>query len=636
MPDISRRDFLNGLAFTGAAATLPASVVLAASPEAYPPALTGLRGSHPGAYEQAHQLAWGGQRPAGKPVAPAEQYDLVVIGAGISGLAAAYFYRQQYPAAKVLLLDNHDDFGGHARRNEFSVGGKTLISYGGTQSFDHPGSYSKVASKLLRELGIDLPALAQAYDLEYFQRHGMSSGVFYDAAHFGRNVLLRSAQPTTDAPSAQAAAWLPGMLDAPRFADTLARAPLNAGQRRQLQAVLAGGAQPALAAWLRDGKRAPRFEQLRYTDLLREVYGIRDTALLLLLSMPLAEDAALGGNAITLPLALEGGLLGLPSAARLADWLDDDSLLPAEDEAEDDAEGDALYVHHFPYGNATLARLLVQHLIPTVAKVTNPVQSLAAAFDYRKLDQADSPVRLRLRSLAVEAVNQGQGVRVRYLRDGKLYEATARHSVMAGWHMLAAHILPELPASQKAAMRANLKLPLVYVQVALRRWPALQRAGVAAAYCPGSFFQFVQLDFPVRMAAVAAPANTDQPVVLLMIRMPCPPLGEGEVPDLLRQGRAELLGADFASYENQVRQQLQAMYGAHGFDAKRDIAAITVNRWAHGYTWEDAQYQGEPAHTLAARPLGRIVMAGTDSTGRAYTDAAIDAAWQALRQLPRP
>jgi len=225
---------------------------------------------------------------------------------------------------------------------------------------------------------------------------------------------------------------------------------------------------------------------------------------------------------------------------------------------------------------------------------------------------------------------------VRYLRDGKLYEATARHSVMAGWHMLAAHILPELPASQKAAMRANLKLPLVYVQVALRRRPAFKRAGVAVAYCPGSFFQFVQLDFPVRMAAVAPPENTDQPVVLLMIRMPCPPLGEGEVPDLLRQGRAELLGADYASYENQVRQQLQAMYGAHGFDAKRDIAAITVNRWAHGYTWEDAQYQGEPAHTLAARPLGRIVMAGTDSTGRAYTDAGIDAAWQALRQLYRP
>lgn len=632
MPDISRRDFLNGLAFAGAAASLPASAVLAAAPSDYPPALTGLRGSHPGAYEQAHQLAWSGQLPTGTPVAAAEQYDLVVIGAGISGLAAAYFYRQQYPAAKVLLLDNHDDFGGHARRNEFSVGGKTLISYGGTQSFDHPESYSKVASKLLRELGVDMTTLAHAYDLQHFQRHGMGSGLFYDAAHFGRNALLRCAQPTTDTPAAQAAAWLPGMVAAPRFADTLAQAPLTEVQRKQLHAVLAGAPPAKLMAWFRDERRAQRFEQLRYTDFLREVYGIHDQALLLLLSMPLAEDTALGGRAVSLPMALEGGLLGLPPAASLAEWLDDDSRLPDENETDADDEP---YVHHFPDGNATLARLLVQRLIPAVARVANPAQSVTAPFDYRKLDQAGSPVRLRLRSLAVEAVNQGQGVRVRYLRDGKLYEARGRHGVMAGWHMLAAHILPELPPSQKAAMRANLKLPLVYVQVALRRWPAFKRAGVAAAYCPGSFFQFVQLDFPVHMAPVAPPGDTDQPVVLLMIRMPCPPLGEGEVPDLLRQGRAELLSADFASYETQVRLQLKAMYGADGFDASRDIAAMTVNRWAHGYTWEDALYQGEPAYRLASKPLGRIAMANTDSAGRAYTDAAIDAAWRAVGQLPQ-
>jgi len=633
MSDISRRDFLNGLAVSGAAA-LAGSAVQAAVTADYPPALTGMRGSHPGAYEQAHQLAWQGQLPAGQLAAPPETYDLVVIGAGISGLSAAYFYRQRYPGARVLLLDNHDDFGGHARRNEFSVGGKTLLSYGGTQSFDHPASYSKVAAKLLRELGIDMPTLAQAYDLAHFRRHGMTSGIFYDAANFGRHQLLRSALPTRDLPAAQAAAWLPGMLAAPRFGDTLTAAPLTAGQRKQLQAVLAGGTQPALMAWFRKRQQAQPIDQLRYTDFLREAYGMRDTALLLLLSMALAEDSALGGNALSLPMAMEGGLPGLPSATDLASWLDDDSLLPTVAE-EDEDDDDEPYVHHFPDGNATLVRLLVQRLIPAVASAATPAGLLGARFDYRQLDQARHAVRLRLRSLAVSAVNQGQGVQVRYLREGKLYEARSRHCVMAGWHMLAAHILPELPARQKAAMRANIKLPLVYVQIALRRWPAWQRAGIAAAYCPGSFFQFVQLDFPVRMGPVAPPASTDAPVVLLMIRMPCPPLGEGAVPDLLRQGRAELLAADFASYETQVRHQLQAMYGRYGFDAKRDIAAITVNRWAHGYTWEDALYEGEPAWRLAAQPLGRIAMANADSAGRAYTDAAIDTAWHAVTQLSR-
>lgn len=632
MPDISRRDFLNGLAVSGAAAAwsgLPAHAAVTAD---YPPALAGMRGSHPGAYEQAHQLAWQGQLPAGQLAAPAEQYDLVVIGAGISGLSAAYFYRQRYPAARVLLLDNHDDFGGHARRNEFSVGGKVLVSYGGTQSFDHPASYSKVAGKLLRELGIDMPTLAQAYDLDHFRRHGMTSGLFYDAANFGRQQLLRSALPSRDLPAAQAAAWLPGMPAAPRFADTLASAPLTAVQRKQLQAVLAGGTQPALAAWFRKAQRNQRLDQLRYTDFLRQAYGIRDKPLLMLLSMVLAEDTALGGNAVSLPVALAGNLPGLPPASALASWLGDDSLLPADGEEGDDDEP---YVYHFPDGNATLARLLVQRLIPAVASAATPAGLLGARFDYRQLDQALQAVRLRLRSLAVSAVNQGQGVQVRYLRDGKLYEARSRHCVMAGWHMLAAHILPELPARQKAAMRANIKLPLVYVQIALRRWPAWQRAGIAAAYCPTSFFQFVQLDFPVRMGAMAPPSGPDAPVVLLMIRMPCPPLADGAVPDLLRQGRAELLAADFASYETQVRHQLQAMYGPYGFDASRDIAAITVNRWAHGYTWEDALYQGEPAWRVAAEPLGRIAMANADSTGRAYTDAAIDAAWQAVMQLSR-
>ena len=355
MPAISRRDFLNGLALTGAAASLPASAAWAANAASYPPALTGLRGSHPGAYELAHQLAWSGQLPASRPAAAAEQYDLVVIGAGISGLAAAYFYRQQHPAARVLLLDNHDDFGGHARRNEFNVAGKTLISYGGTQSFDHPADYSPVAKGLLRALGVQMQPLAQAYDLQHFRRHGMAGAVFYDAANYGRAVLLRSGQPTTATPAQQASQWLPGMLAAPRFADTLAAAPLSAAQRRQLQAVLAGS--PQAARWFQADQGEQRFYGQRYTDYLRTVYGIQDPALLLLLTMPLAEDTALGGNALSLPAALEGGLLGLPSARQLAAWLEDDSLLP-----DDENEDEAAYVYHFPDGNATLARLLVQRL----------------------------------------------------------------------------------------------------------------------------------------------------------------------------------------------------------------------------------------------------------------------------------
>ncbi len=628
MPQLTRRDFLNGVAWLGASSLLQPLEALASATDlaGYPPALTGLRGAHPGAFEAAHALAWGGVREFGQLAAPAETYDLVVIGAGLSGLSAAYFYRQHIQRdARILILDNHDDFGGHAKRNEFTLDGQTYLSYGGTQSFDSPSGYSKQAAGLLSSLGIDLDKLEAAYDRQFFQRLGLSCGVYFDAASFGKAALLRSSLPTMHSPAFYSRQWVPGLQVAPAFASVLAQAPLSAAQRTSLREVLA--VSPKAAAYFKGAPGKKRFRQQNYLHFLRTVYGIKDEALLKLLSMPLAENAALGGSGISLPTALEGGLLGLPPARQMAAWMGDESLLPEDDDDEE------AYVYHFPDGNATLARLLVQKLIPRVASFAGPEQCLTARFDYGQLDQADQPVRIRLSSTAVLADNSGGGAIVRYLREGKLHEARARHVVMAGWHMMAAHLIPSLPAPQKAAMRANIKMPLVYAQVALRRWPAIQKSGVVAAYCPAAYFQFVQPDFPVTLGAYTALRQPDSPMILLMIRMPCPPLGEGSVPDLLRQGRAELLATDFATFEAQIRAQLTAMYGPFGFNAEQDIAAITVNRWPHGYVYEEAEYRGQPAHVLASRRHGQIVMANADAAGSAYTDAAIDMAWRAVQEL---
>src|ERR1700754_363580 len=153
---ITRRDFLNGTALAIAAGLTPAAQ-LAAQPGYYPPALTGLRGQHVGSFEIAHALAREGRKfPVdGMPID--ESYDLVVVGGGISGLAAAWFYRRARPSARILILDNHDDFGGHAKRNEFTLDGRHVIGYGGSQSLQSPKAlYSPVAKGLLRELGVDI------------------------------------------------------------------------------------------------------------------------------------------------------------------------------------------------------------------------------------------------------------------------------------------------------------------------------------------------------------------------------------------------------------------------------------------------------------------------------------------------
>lgn len=645
MPPIHRRDFLNGLAWLGAASLgWPLSALAATMPTqthtgAYPPALTGMRGSHPGAFEEAHILAFSGAREFGALAAPIEQYDLIVIGAGISGLSAAYFYREQLKRdARILILDNHDDFGGHAKRNEFSVDGQLCLSYGGTQSIE-PSGYSKVALGLLQKLGINLERMHAAYDLDFFARHQLALGVFYDAAAFGKNRLLQSGIPSTHGVDYYSHYYVPGLMPARSFAANLALAPLSAAQRAILQSVLK--VPPRAYAYFKGAQGKARFFGKNYVDYLKAVYQIEDPALIALLSMPLAEDSALGGRAVSLPNAVAGGLLGLPPASSFRHWLD------AEEEADDeggnsagDAQGGAEpdddshdYVHHFPDGNATIARLLVRQLVPRVAKFDTPEECLTTRFDYAKLDSPDQPIRIRLNSLAVLAENAGGGTVVQYLQDGKLHQATAQHTVMAGWHMMAAHIIPSLPARQKEAMRANIKMPLVYAQVALRSWQALRESGVGAAYCPASYFQFVQMDFPVNSGAYQPPRTPDTPLVLLMIRMPCPMLGEGEVADLLRQGRADLLGTSFEIFEEKIRAQLSAMYGIYGFQAERDIAAITLNRWPHGYTYDEALYQGKPAHQQARARHGRIVIANADAAGKAYTDAAIDMAWRAVQDI---
>jgi spermidine dehydrogenase len=164
MPRISRRDFLNGMALTIAPGLTPAAQ-LAADPARYPPALTGLRGQHPGSFEVAHEIARGSRWRIDER-AIEESYDLAVVGGGISGLAAAWFFRRAAgPDARILILDNHDDFGGHAKRNEFTLDRRLMIGYGGSQSIQSPRTlYSDVARGLLRDLGVDIGRFDSAFD----------------------------------------------------------------------------------------------------------------------------------------------------------------------------------------------------------------------------------------------------------------------------------------------------------------------------------------------------------------------------------------------------------------------------------------------------------------------------------------
>src|ERR1700687_2853536 len=197
---ITRRDFLNGCAVAlGASLTasspgwLEVVGTLDASPESdpgyYPPAKTGLRGSHDGSWEVAHALRDGQQWP--DAISDNEAYDLIVAGGGISGLASAYFFRKfNGSQSKILILDNHDDFGGHAKRNEFRAGDRLLLGYGGTQSLEAPHHYSKEAFGLLQELGVDVDRFLKYFDQELYKSMNLKRATFFDKETFGSDVLL--------------------------------------------------------------------------------------------------------------------------------------------------------------------------------------------------------------------------------------------------------------------------------------------------------------------------------------------------------------------------------------------------------------------------------------------------------------
>lgn len=611
---IDRRDFLDGVALTvaGLAGGLPALAVAEQLPVGYyPPLLTGLRGSHPGSFENAHALRDGeaGRPPVGDT---GERYDLVVVGGGISGLAAARFWRQARPAAKILVIDNHDDFGGHAKRNEYWLDGKLHLMNGGTMMIDSPTPYSPVAAGLLKSLGIDPVALTEAA-VKRDVYAGLGRGMFFDKATFGEDRLV---------------AGVPGDPIAADWTAFAAMTPLAPAVQAEVVRIESGDTDylPGLS----EAQKADRLSRMSYHDYLRDVAQVSPGALTYYQTRTQGEWGA-GIDAVS---AIDAWGFGLPGFTGL-------KLTPkAWPRMSYTPRG---YVtggsdtFHFPDGNATITRLLVRDLVPGAVPGRDAIDVVTARCDYSRLDAAANAVRIRLSTVVTNVRNAGSGAVVTYSRGGKLFSVAAGNVVMAGWNMMIPYIVPDLPEPQKAALHQLVKAPLVYTTVALRNWRAFHKLGIWRVSAPGSYFTNVMLNWPVDIGGYAAERDPDKPILVFMMRTPCAP-GLPEH-DQNRAGRAELLATPFATFEAEIKAQLAAMLGGAGFDAERDITGITVNRWPHGYApeynflWQADVPEAEQPFMLGRRRFGRIAIANSDAGGGAYTDVAIDQAWRAVGEL---
>jgi spermidine dehydrogenase len=615
LPSITRRDFLNGLALTIAAGVTPWEQIRA-QPSRYPPALTGMRGHHPGSFEVAHEFARERRQFSFDQVPIEERYDLVVIGGGISGLAAAYFYRQaRGNGARILIVDNHDDFGGHAKRNEFRVDGRLIIGYGGSESIQSPRSFwSGTARGLLHDLGVDVRRFETAFSRSFYGDLGLSRGIFFAREAFGRDVLVPG--DPASAPGEGAAAPRPGENSR---ADLVAAFPVSDASKAQFIALYESMRDPLAGKSAK--KRRELLERTSYRDFLIKHWGCSEEVANCFQGRTLGFFG-LGADAVP---AADVFALNFPGFQGLG-------LSRKEGAAYDEP-----YIYHFPDGNASLARLLVRALIPGIAPGSTMEDVVLAPFDYGKLDDAGNAVRIRLDSTCLNVRNAGNVVQVGYFRDGKLYRVEASHAVLACFHMVIPHLMPELPEPQRDALAHNVKAPLVYTNVVIRDWQPFARLKVHDITAPMSFHTRTKLDFPVDLGGYTHPRDPAGPICLHLTHVPGEPLQGLDARTQFRIGRQKLLEMTFADFEMKIREELDRMLGAGGFDSGRDIAAITVNRWSHGYGYvANTLFDPDDYHALQARaiePAGRVTIANSDSGGDAYAHLAIDAAARAVREL---
>jgi len=639
---ISRRDFLNGMAITAGAALVPPHLWATFSddnpyrdqnsPGYYPPALTGLRGSHQGSFEVAHSVRDGDfWEKAGKPLETGETYDLVIVGGGISGLSAAHYFRKAVgEKARVLILDNHDDFGGHAKRNEFHRDGNMRLGFGGTFSIESPSPYSAVAKAMITELGIDVPSYAKYFKRDLYKSLGLKPQIFFDKETFGADKLVVNPSPqyggetVVDNVPGASEAWKSFMADAP-LSEAARKDFLRLSQETKDYF-------PGLGSEEKKAKLA----RISYAKFLTEMVGVDPQVVKVYQAAP----HPLFGVGIDAVAAQDAWGLGLPGFAGMK--LDPAPGKGMNRDAIRNEEADR-YFFHFPDGNASIARLIVRQLIPNAIPGSSAVDVVTAQANYAKLDSDANAVRIRLNSTVVRVKHNGdpataKEVEVTYSQGGKLRTVKGANCVLACWHVVIPYICQELPEKQKEALHFAQKVPLLYTNVELRNWTSFQKLATNSVYAPGSYHTGVNLDLPVSIGEYECTTKPEDPIVVHMMKAACKPGLPAR--EQHRMGRVQLYSTTFETFERNIRDQLSRTLAAGGFDPARDITAITVNRWPHGYAYEyNSLFDefwlngGETPCEVARKPHGRISIANSDAAAYAYTDAAIDQGYRAVQEI---
>ena len=637
---ITRRDFVSGVSVaiggalvsskTGHALSPAEALAQGIEPTAanYPPMRTGLRGAHPGSFEAAHAARGASSVPAAENTQ--ETYDLIVVGGGLSGLAAAFYFRKKAgPSARILVLDNHDDFGGHAKRNEYVYNGRLLMTTGGSAYMVAPSTWTHEARQILTDLGIEKGHPTHRSSGNVFRSMGLGPSVFFRKEKYGEDKLVVGGSLNNPTPEFMAKTPFPAQVQA-----DLVRL------YRDKTDHMAG---------LSVDEKISKLQRMSYRDYLVNVMKLHPDV------PPLLNGVwALSTDIVTAWFAY---YRSRPGFQGLGVERPEDSPESPEHNADD---------FRLPAGNSDIARLIVRHLIPEALPPGSFADVQTKRVNYSKLDMPSSPSRIRLNSTAIRVQHVGdrpkaqfqrdnREVDVTYMRDGKAYRVRGKNVVLACNNAMIPHLCPELPEPQKKALHQSVRAANQSTNVLLRDFKAFAELKVSNVGCPNCFYGGFSLNAPTLLGDLQPPKDPSDPVLagfstggnsgllanetMVAELLGGPPKPGSTMQDRFRAVRTALLNTPFETFERAVRSQASRALAGSSFDPARDIVAITVNRWPHGFAmsrnalFDPDTPEHEAPNVIARRKFGHITIANSDASGVDLVQTAFDEAFRAVREL---